>query len=256
MDSVVDWGFNWVVSDADVVWFRDPTPLLAKYPMAGAFPGGRSHVINVVVQGSCRGGEVCMSWLAGRRQVGSTTHVAGQPRKPDPVTSVSRACPCAVHAVGTPCRSAPACCHRLSVHRLPCPTFYHVRCFFCRSAPADFLFSEDGAQSRNDKGDAAVEHGGSEHSNFNTGLFSRAVWGDGGRRDDAVEHGVPRATRLGFLKQHTAWPACTAQPSNCPPTCPMHFICPLQACTCCVAAPAARHSSTPGPRHFTSAALG
>ncbi|KAI7844886.1 hypothetical protein COHA_001538 [Chlorella ohadii] len=69
MDSVVDWGFNWVVSDADVVWFRDPTPLLAKYPMA------------------------------------------------------------------------------------------------------DFLFSEDGAQSRNDKGDAAVEHGGSEHSNFNTGVY-------------------------------------------------------------------------------------
>ncbi|PRW61069.1 hypothetical protein C2E21_0568 [Chlorella sorokiniana] len=69
MDSVVDWGFNWVVSDADVVWFRDPTPLFAKYPAA------------------------------------------------------------------------------------------------------DFLFSEDGAGSRNDKGDDGVEHGGSEHSNFNTGVY-------------------------------------------------------------------------------------
>lgn len=36
MDSVVDWGFNWVVSDADVVWFRDPMPLFAKHPSAGA----------------------------------------------------------------------------------------------------------------------------------------------------------------------------------------------------------------------------
>ena len=45
------------------------------------------------------------------------------------------------------------------------------------SMPVDFLFSEDGAGSRNEKGDEGVEHGGSEHSNFNTGqwLCSKAL---------------------------------------------------------------------------------
>jgi hypothetical protein len=36
LDEVVDWGFNLVVSDVDVVWFKDPLPLLAQHPHAGA----------------------------------------------------------------------------------------------------------------------------------------------------------------------------------------------------------------------------
>ena len=36
LDEVVDWGFNLVVSDVDVVWFKDPLPLFAQHPHAGA----------------------------------------------------------------------------------------------------------------------------------------------------------------------------------------------------------------------------
>ncbi len=35
LDSIVDYGFNLVVSDVDVVWFRDPTELLDRFPRAG-----------------------------------------------------------------------------------------------------------------------------------------------------------------------------------------------------------------------------
>ncbi|KAL4447412.1 hypothetical protein ABPG75_004631 [Micractinium tetrahymenae] len=34
LDRIVDWGLNLVVSDMDVVWFRDPSPLLDQYPAA------------------------------------------------------------------------------------------------------------------------------------------------------------------------------------------------------------------------------
>ena len=38
LDEVVDWGFNLVVSDVDVVWFKDPLPLFAQHPHAGGHP--------------------------------------------------------------------------------------------------------------------------------------------------------------------------------------------------------------------------
>jgi hypothetical protein len=38
LDEVVDWGFNLVVSDVDVVWFKDPLPLFAQHPHAGGRP--------------------------------------------------------------------------------------------------------------------------------------------------------------------------------------------------------------------------
>ena len=41
LDVIVDWGFNLVVSDVDVVWFKDPLPLLSKHPEAGKQRGGR-----------------------------------------------------------------------------------------------------------------------------------------------------------------------------------------------------------------------
>jgi hypothetical protein len=34
LDAVVDYGFNLVVSDIDVVWFKDPLPLFARHPDA------------------------------------------------------------------------------------------------------------------------------------------------------------------------------------------------------------------------------
>lgn len=34
LDAVADWGFNLVISDVDVVWFRDPLPLFAKHAHA------------------------------------------------------------------------------------------------------------------------------------------------------------------------------------------------------------------------------
>ena len=46
LDAVADWGFNLVISDVDVVWFRDPLPLFAKHAHAGgrqAAPGGASQ---------------------------------------------------------------------------------------------------------------------------------------------------------------------------------------------------------------------
>lgn len=40
VDALVDWGFNLVVSDLDVVWFRDAAPLLQQYPHAGTWAIG------------------------------------------------------------------------------------------------------------------------------------------------------------------------------------------------------------------------
>jgi hypothetical protein len=40
LDAVVDYGFNLVVSDIDVVWFKDPLPLFARHPDAGGGPPG------------------------------------------------------------------------------------------------------------------------------------------------------------------------------------------------------------------------
>ena len=35
LDSVVDFGFNLVVSDVDAVWFKDPLPLFEQHAAAG-----------------------------------------------------------------------------------------------------------------------------------------------------------------------------------------------------------------------------
>ncbi len=35
LDAIVDWGFNVVVSDVDVVWFKDPLPLFDIHQDAG-----------------------------------------------------------------------------------------------------------------------------------------------------------------------------------------------------------------------------
>ncbi|KAL4427446.1 hypothetical protein ABPG77_000735 [Micractinium sp. CCAP 211/92] len=34
LDRIADWGLNLAISDLDVVWFRDPSPLLDRYPAA------------------------------------------------------------------------------------------------------------------------------------------------------------------------------------------------------------------------------
>jgi len=39
VEAVVEWGYNIVVSDLDVVWFRDPMGLFARYPQAGRLSG-------------------------------------------------------------------------------------------------------------------------------------------------------------------------------------------------------------------------
>ncbi len=38
LDRIADWGLNLAISDLDVVWFRDPSPLLDRYPAAGGGP--------------------------------------------------------------------------------------------------------------------------------------------------------------------------------------------------------------------------
>ena len=44
VDAVAEWGFDLVVSDVDVVWFRDPLPLFEQHAHAGGWRrwGGRT----------------------------------------------------------------------------------------------------------------------------------------------------------------------------------------------------------------------
>ena len=147
LDAVADWGFNWVVSDADVVWFKDPAPLFAKHPAAGARLG-------------------CGCWQAAhpmRRQL-----------------CVRRQTCCSERAM--PCPTA------LLRAPWPIPLFQHSP---ASALPADLLFSDDGGQSRNEKGDDGVERAGSIYFNFNTG---KQGWVRGGE-----------AQRLGFLVAQGRW---------------------------------------------------
>lgn len=139
------------------------------------------------------------------------------------------------------------------------------------SMPVDFLFSEDGAGSRNEKGDEGVEHGGSEHSNFNTGqwLCSKALccqsMGGHERHGKSVHNHV---TQVQSNSGSILWrweERCGARACNCRlpdpaawihPEQPLHDQPAVQACTSCEVAPAVQHSSMRGPRHTKSAAPG
>jgi len=35
LEALIDFGFDVVVSDVDVVWLRDPLPLFSRFPEAG-----------------------------------------------------------------------------------------------------------------------------------------------------------------------------------------------------------------------------
>ena len=60
LNDVIDWGFNIVVSDIDVVWLKDPRQLFTLHPFAGRV---FSHAIKCRGQ---RGESVCMR-LSGQR---------------------------------------------------------------------------------------------------------------------------------------------------------------------------------------------
>lgn len=51
LDRIAGWGLNLVISDLDVVWFRDPSALLDQYPAAGA-----RHLRLCAAWPSCRTG--------------------------------------------------------------------------------------------------------------------------------------------------------------------------------------------------------
>ena len=55
LDAVVDYGFNVVMSDVDVVWFKDPRPLFAEHPAVGKFGVGKG-----LGRGQLGGAGVCL----------------------------------------------------------------------------------------------------------------------------------------------------------------------------------------------------
>lgn len=129
LDAVVDWGFNVVVSDVDVVWFKDPLPLFAKHPHAGT---------------------LCSLWLRALQ-----LHVRAAKAGRAEGGGGGRALTQAPQAVQAP-RSAV-----LTSAGPPAPPL------FCRAA--DLLFSVDTVSSQNPPGDEGLELRGGTSTNYNTG---------------------------------------------------------------------------------------
>lgn len=165
----------------------------------------------------------------------------------------------------TACKDA-----RLTLPSQPCTAAKQEALLLCRLfMPADFLFSEDGAGSRNEKGDEGVEHGGSEHSNFNTGqwallkqqcCFFRGCEWSISTTATTGECRVRMCNRAGLrvctARQRNSTQGSRPDCMDCHPEQPLHEHPAVQACTSCEVAPAVQHSSMRGPRHMRNAAPG
>lgn len=250
LDAIVDYGFHLVVSDVDVVWLRDPAPLLHRYPRAGGRLG--RHRRDIAAAGAprppaCparRSADCCLSlWPAARPVQGASCfgdgaghgtwgpspHPTNHPRTHPPSNPADAPMACACGGMSTPQQTCTMCqtCRWAWAAAAAHP---HCCLPLCLPlAPADMLVGLDHGSSDNLPRDSGLEV--SFHPNgsdFNTGAASP--------RRQAATSPVPRSAlptssplafssrqalaavfAASFWARHSAHPPCPCPPTHQPP---------------------------------------